>query len=193
MAVNNIDDISLVKEMIDEILAKDEIFNIFIRPHPSFKDFEKLLDMSHPRVLIRSPDKESIYDYLSSIGILIVNDSGIFFEGILSGVYVIRAKLSNKYLNNYGLPEEFSTMYDKSYEEIVDYMCSNKNSSDHNREKIKFFFNNISTKFQNNASDILLNIISHQIDRDETVEARLQRYMKKEIINGNHIYTLRSN
>ena len=193
LAVNNTDDILLVREMVAEILSKDKNFRVFIRPHPSFKNFKKLLDMSHSRLLVRSPDQESVNDYLRSISTLIVNDSGIFFEGILSGVDVIRVKLSNEYLNNYGLPEEYSLLYDKSYREIVDYICSQKSSCEHRQQKIKFFFSNISTKFENNAADISFNIISHHVQRDVTIESKLHRYLSKEIHNGNRIYNYKSN
>ena len=192
LGVSNVDDIFLVREMVAEILSEDKNFTLFIRPHPSFKGFEEILDMSHSRLFIRSPDQESMKDYLDSISTLIVNDSGIFFEALLSGVDVIRAKLSNKYLNNYGLPEEFSPLYDKSFGEIVDFIFSHKNSSELDQKEIRFFFGNVSTKFESNASDISLKIVSHYVQTDATIESKLHSYFSKEIHDGNRIYTLPS-
>ena len=192
LGVSNVDDIFLVREMIAEILSKDKNFSVFIRPHPSFYDFEKLLDMSHSRLFIRSPDQESIKDYLDSISTLIINDSGLFFEGLLYGVDVIRAKLSNEYLNNYGLPEEFSSLYDKSFREIVNFIFLNRNLSALDQKKVKFFFANFSTKFESNASDISLKIISHHVQKHATIESKLYSYLSKEIHDGNRIYTIKS-
>lgn len=190
LCVSTCDDIVIVRELVSEILSKDKSTTIVIRPHPAFKNFEGLLKMSHSRLLIRSPDRESVKDYLASIGVLIVNDSGIFFEGLLAGVEVIRVKLSREYLNNYGLPAEFSPLYEKPLMKIADFIRSRKNASELDRKKLKFFYGNFSTTFESNASDITYKIISHYDQTSTPVKSGLDNYLTKIIHDGNRIYSL---
>ena len=192
LCVSTVDDIVLVREIVFEILSRDQSITLIIRPHPSFKNFEELLNISHPRLLIRSPDQESVKEYLASIGVLIVNDSGVFFEAMLAGVDVIRVKLSCEYLNNYGLPEDFSPLYDKSFRKIADFIRSRRSSSELHRKQIKFFYGNFSTKFDSNATDITFKIVSDYSQTAATIESELHNCFSKTIHDGNRIYTLPS-
>ncbi len=192
LCVSTVDDLEVVKKFISEILSYDTSTKLIVRPHPAFRDFETQLTLVHPRLFIRNPIDESIQDYLSSIDQLLVNDSGIFFEGLLAGVQVIRVKISRESLNNYGVPEEFSSMYDKSISEATAFILSS-DSAMVDREKVKFFFGNVATEFDNNASEIVSMVIASYGETERSMaKKRIKNYFFELKRDGHCIFTLLS-
>lgn len=184
LCVSTVDDLGVVRNLISCILSHDDSTILIVRPHPSFRNFDAQLGIVHPRLFIQKPIYQSVEDYLSSIDSLIVNDSGIFFEGLLAGVDVLRVKMSDKPLNNYNVPEAFSYMYNKSVSEITTSILSNDSVSA-DREKIQFFFGNIATKFENNASEITSMVIDSYKEKELSMAKRnkLKTYLF-EFTNG---------
>lgn len=159
LCISTADDLEVVRNLIGSILSYDASVKIFVRPHPSFRDFNVQLALVHPRLFIRKPIYESLQEYFSSIDCVIVNDSGIFFEGLLAGLDVHRVKMSRDSSNNYGVSEEFSPIYNESTSEITAFIFFNDSVSV-DREKLQFFFGNIATDFEGNASKIVTEVIS---------------------------------
>lgn len=177
LCVSTVDDLEITRDFIINILIHKSSPKLIVRPHPAFRNFETQLNINDPRLFIRKPTDESLEDFLSSIDQLLVNDSGIFFEGLISGAEVIRVKLSHNFLNNYGVPEEFSDMYNKTASEVVSAICSEYYESN-TLDKSKFFFDNVATKFENNSSEIISKVISAYIMSEENFE-------KQDIIKNN--------
>ena len=159
MCVSTVDDLEITRDFIKNILQHKSSPKLIVRPHPAFRDFEAKLNITDPKLFIRKPTDESLEDYLSSIDQLLVNDSGIFFEGLISGAEVIRVKLSRNFINNYGVPEEFSDLYNKTASEVVNEICS-KGFESNALDQSKFFFDNVATKFENNSSEIISMVVS---------------------------------
>jgi hypothetical protein len=193
LCVSTVDDMEVVRNLISSILSYDASTKLIIRPHPSFRNFEVQLALVHPRLFIRKPIDQCVEDYLSSIDRLLVNDSGIFFEGLLAGVQVIRIKISDKSLNNYNVPEEFSYMYDKSISEVTTFILSN-DSVDVDLEKVKFFFGNVATEFENNASEILSMVIaSYGVSETSMAKKnRIKNYFSELKLDNWRIFSLRT-
>jgi hypothetical protein len=193
LCVSTNDNLQVVKSLIYSILSYNTSVNIIVRPHPSFHNFDSQLAIVHPRLFIRMPTHESVQEYLSSIDCMITNDSGIFFEGILAGVNVYRVKLSSKFSNNYGVPQEFSPIYNKTASEVTSFIFSNDSVS-MSREKVQFFFGNIATEFEGKASKIVSEAISTYTRTEEErslLKNRLTSYLSEFKYNGNRIFKVR--
>jgi len=193
LGVSTADDLEVVKNLIGSILSYDASVKIYVRPHPSFRDFIVQFAFVHPRVFIRKPICESVQEYLSSIDCLIVNDSGLFFEGLLAGVDVHRVKISRDSSNNYGVPQEFSPIYNESTSEITAFIFPNDSVSV-DREKLQFFFGNIATDFEGNASKIVTEVISTytriEVERS-ALKNGLVTYLSEFKYGSNQIFNLR--
>lgn len=193
LCVSTADDLEVVRKLIGSILSHDDSVEIFVRPHPSFRDFNMQLALVHPRLFIRKPIYESVQEYLSSIDCLIVNDSGIFFEGLLAGVNVHRVKMSRDSSNNYGVSQEFSPIYNESTSEIISFIFSNDSVSV-DRDKIQFFFGNISSDFEGNASKIVTQVFLTytriEMERS-TLKNDLATYLSEFKYGTNRIFNLR--
>jgi hypothetical protein len=194
LCVSTADNLQEVKSLICSILSYNNSVNIIVRPHPSFNNFDSQLAIIHPRLLIRSPTYESVQEYLSSIDCMITNDSGIFFEGMLAGVNVYRVKLSSHLSNNYGVPQEFSPIYNKTASEVTSFIFSNDSVSI-SREEVQFFFGNTATEFEGNASKIVSEVISLYIGTEEErslLKNRLMTHLSEFKFDGNRIFKLRT-
>ncbi|MDA9282321.1 hypothetical protein N9P68_00235 [Pseudomonadales bacterium] len=171
LCVSTLDDLEIVRNLIHSILSHDSSTNLIVRPHPAYRDFEAQLNLVHPRLFIRKPIEETVQEYFGSIDRLVVNDSGIFFEGLLAGIEVFRVKLSRDSLNNYGVPQKFSATYDQSMDEAKNSILS-ADSASLDREEVQFFFGNIGTSFEDNASEITALVIGSYTDEDACITKR---------------------
>tara|TARA_B100000787_G_scaffold170061_1_gene163745 strand:- start:3972 stop:5354 length:1383 start_codon:yes stop_codon:yes gene_type:complete len=191
LCVSTVDDLEVVRNLIRNILSHDDSTKLIVRPHPAFRDFEAQLALGHPRLFIRKPIDESVQDYFCSIDRLLVNDSGIFFEGLLAGVDVLRVKMSRDSLNNYGVPQEFSSIYNESISEATAFIFSNDSVS-LDRKKIQFFFGNIATKFEDNASEITSMVIDSYGEKETGMAKRnkIKTYLSESKHDGCCIYRL---
>ena len=111
----------------------------------------------------------------------------------MADVLTIRMQLSLEPLNNYGVPAEYSSLYDKSISEITAIIFSSDCPAV-DREKVKFFFGNVATKFDNNASEIVSMVIASYgvTEASMAIKNRISNYFF-EFKRDNHcIFTLRS-
>lgn len=172
LCVSPTDDLRIVRKLILDLLSIDAQIKIIIRPHPSFRNFDKQLALVHPQIQSIAPISQSVQDFLSSIGKLIVDDSGIFFEGLLAGVDVFRVKLSQDSSNNYGVPDEYSPILDTSSDEATVKIMFGPNNKI-NGEKLTFFHGNIGTNFENNSSEIVSLIIRSYFSNSNVLTRRI--------------------
>lgn len=102
--------------------------------------------------------------------------------------------MTRKSSNNYDVSQEFSPIYNESTSEITAFIFSNKSASV-DREKLKFFFGNISTDFEGNASKIVTEVISTYTRTEvgrSAIENGLVTSLSEFKYGSNRVFKLRS-
>ncbi|MDC1182330.1 hypothetical protein N8144_03350 [Planktomarina temperata] len=191
LCVSPTDDLRIVRKLILDLLSRDAQINLIIRPHPSFRNFEEQLALIHQKIQVIAPNSQSVQDFLASIGKLIVDDSGLFFEGLLAGVNVFRVKLSHESSNNYGVPDEYSPILDTTSDEVIVKVLSVP-SNNVSREKLNFFHGNLNTNFENNSSEIISLAISSYCPISNVVARKIMidNFFSRSTEDGCYIYKL---
>ena len=122
IAVGPIDRVCSVIEFLEKATAAYPAVRFIVRPHPSLRigELAAALKVFGESVDLQPPKVMSISLFFDCIDLLVVNDSGIFFESIMAEVPILRLKFSNFDSNIYGVPATFNKFYD-----ALDFAASN--------------------------------------------------------------------
>lgn len=158
IAVSPIDNISNIVNFIKSALKKDPLLRFIVRPHPSMRK-SKLIKALNPfkeNIEIHSTQTMSLNLFFQSIDLLIVNDSGIFFESAIAETPILRIKFSDFDSNIYCVPPEFNKYYHS-----LDYVSSNLSSiflGENPQALKKYLFKNYQTKYWGKSRELKVKI-----------------------------------
>lgn len=112
IAINPMDNIKDIRNLVAEIVNMKSFQKIIIRFHPRMKINKFLID---PIIEYSSASESSINIYLSQINILIAGNSGIHLEAAISGTKSITMYFSDQFIYDYyGFIENKISQYSSS-------------------------------------------------------------------------------
>lgn len=170
IAVVPIDNIVKVTNFIDKALQKDPLIRFIVRPHPSMRTSKliKALKPFEANIEICSAKSMSLNLFFKSIDLLIVNDSGIFFESVIAGIPILRIKFSEFDSNVYKVPTEYSKYYHS-----LDYASNNLSSiflSQDTHLLKKYLYRNYQTKYWGKSKELKVKIFENIINNNFNTE-----------------------
>jgi hypothetical protein len=166
IAVNFIDDYSMVEELVNFLQANFPENKLILRPHPGdirFKDFKALCRLKE--IQFSNSLEEDSFNFLSNIYILIAGESSIHLEAALLNVSSIYASFFADYkliFDDYGfcknglinhVSEDFINLK-SNIEEILDSKISQK-------ENVNYYLANINTPFETHAGELIAQTIEN--------------------------------
>jgi len=128
IGVNAADDYKKVIDLILKLRTDLPNKKFLIRAHPSMTLDPSILDLEKvSNVSFAHPSKQTLNEFFKSIDILIVNDSGLYFEAGYAGVLPLKYSLSDQ-ISEFTVPNSFYkglfTSADKLVAEIMSIECS---------------------------------------------------------------------
>ena len=128
IGVNVADDSRKIIDLITKLSTDLPNNEFIIRAHPSMHLESGVLDLEKiSNVSFAHPSKQTLNEFFKSIDILIVNDSGLYFEAGYAGVLPLKYSLSD-HISEFSVPNSFYkglfTSSDKLVAEIMSIECS---------------------------------------------------------------------
>ncbi|MDD1782450.1 hypothetical protein LRP49_14860 [Enterovibrio sp. ZSDZ35] len=180
LALNNLDNIHLVKKIIDDCISK----NIFVRVrlHPSqFYNYRRFIERIYggsALVCITNPSTESIHDFFSSVSFVIASNTGIHLEAALLGIFSCYFNLSNScdYNDYYGFVKNGLCPSVGSVSEALILFKSKNMNGDEKKLAIRNYSSTFSTSWQGYESELLA-ILVVMVSCDDYDASKIMNYI----------------
>ncbi|WP_146129825.1 hypothetical protein [Flagellimonas meridianipacifica] len=155
IAYNAMDNINLVKELINQLTGTFPDLKFVIRPHPSDKRTLKIqkVHLSNSRV-------ENSFEFLNRIDALIASDSSIHLEAVLLNVFSMSYNFNdNRFLDYYGFVQNNLINHYSGKTNLIKKINSLRSNKPHVQNKAKYYNAAIESDFYGSSSSKAADII----------------------------------
>ncbi|TXE12996.1 hypothetical protein FUA26_04160 [Seonamhaeicola algicola] len=159
IAYNAMDNLELIKRTVIVLQNYFPDIELIVRAHPSDK---RSLNLDSVKKSI--PQKESVFDFLSRIDLLIAAESSIHLEAIMLNVYSISYSFSNsKFLDYYGFVKNNLVKHYLNLDDIIEEINSIGNNKPNVQKKAEYYNAALNSDFYGKSSEKIRDIIKSKI------------------------------
>ena len=161
IGINVADDIQKVVQLVRDLNESLPNMQLYLRPHPSMKLHVMIIRIcAELGVHLSPPATQSLNKFFNLIDVLVVNDSGLYFEAGYAGVVPLKFHLSVQH-SEYTVPDKFyKGLFEESAALVLEIRNLNLDVSDL-RLEFKEIYHNIGTEFDQNSFKAL----KHSLDK----------------------------
>lgn len=161
IAIAPLDSVEVTLDFINKLVSVSESIIISVRAHPALRldEWKRALRRLEGRVLIHSAKTRSLKSFLSEVDVLIVNDSGIYFDALLTSTPLIRMRLSYAASNAYAVPDHYHQYHSDTELVIQKLKCGR--SAIPRFEFYKELFTTFGTEFWLCNEDLKCSLVSN--------------------------------
>jgi predicted glycosyltransferase len=162
------------EKLIDDLNYLIQHFSdmkIILRPHPWQYTYmirgrlTKILQriVRADNFSISDPRKESAFDFLGQIDLLISGDSSIHLEAVLVNVMSIYYDNQGKAVDHYGYLKNGVAFGARDLNQLIEIINTYKNNRPYVKDKAKPYVDTINTPFEGKSSQLAINIIEEKL------------------------------
>ena len=155
IAINHADNVDKILSLVTELRLSFPNKALFIRPHPAMvisKGLTELLIKNN--VSLIEPEKVLLKEFFKIIDIIIVNDSGIYFESGYVGIFPLKYQLSEN-PSDYSVPNNFFRKVFLRTQDLIREIESFSKTPEEIRSEFKKVYINIDDENDFNATKAL--------------------------------------
>lgn len=155
IGINTADDRQKVIRLVKDLSISLPNIQLYIRPHPAMKLHSSIVEICQEYgAHVSSPSKKSLNHFFGLIDVLVVNDSGLYFEAGYAGIVPLKFNLSVHH-SEYTVPDKFyKGLFKESGDLVLTILSLNLNRSDC-RSEFRAIYHNIGTQFDQNSTRAL--------------------------------------
>lgn len=172
IAVNTLDDFNKVKELC---LQLKDYYKLIVRPHPAMPigEFAKLNEFG---ITLSDSKKETPFEFLSKINVLISNESAIHLDAVLFGKSSIVYNFSPEpFRDVYGYVKKGLVKYTPSILELKRALAEGLSIS---TEKAQYYYAAYHTPLDGHIGPLIANFIQAKLNNNE--QAFIEQHFRKD-------------
>jgi hypothetical protein len=170
-AINATENEEKLIEDLNYLIQHFSDMKIILRPHPWQYTYmikgrlTKILQRITPadNFSISDPRKQSAFDFLGEIDLLISGDSSIHLEAVLVNVMSVYYDNQGKAVDHYGYLKNGVSFGARDRSELIEIINTYKHNRPYVKDKAKPYVDTINTPFEGKSSQLAINIIEEKL------------------------------